>query len=132
MNAQTVLLLLPLIAACTAKEVPPAVLSCAHPEQKCSMKVNGHLLQIRFSETPKPLRPFNLEIQMEAESIEASFQMQGMEMGFNRYMLTPEGDKWRAGIILPACIQARSDWILRLNVKHWGSIHRYEVPFKSG
>lgn len=130
MNA--LMVLLPLVAACVAKEVPPVALSCTDPVQTCSVTADGYPLQIRFSEMPKPMRPFDLEVAIEAESVDASFQMQGMEMGFNRYRLLPEAGKWRARIILPACIRARDDWILRLEVKQAGSVHRYEVPFNSG
>jgi len=57
-----------------------------------------------------------------------SLLLRGMEMGFNRYRLLPDGPgSWQAEVLLPACIQGRKDWLMTLEVDG----RRYELPFKS-
>jgi hypothetical protein len=128
----TALLLVLALAACSSRQAAPVVLRCIDVVAGCTLQVDGQPLHIRFSETPRPLRPFDLEVAMAAESIEASFQMQDMEMGFNRYRLLSEAGKWHARIILPACIRGRSDWKLQLDVKTAAGDRRYQLRFTSG
>ncbi|MCX7627975.1 MAG: hypothetical protein N2Z69_06125 [Methylophilaceae bacterium] len=75
------------------------------------------------------MQPFDLEVEApEDAAVHASFRMSGMDMGPNRYRLLRENDRWRARVLLPACVQGRRDWILRLEVGN----KIYEIPFMSG
>jgi hypothetical protein len=64
----------------------------------------------------KPLQPFPFTLLIEggevaAQSVVADFQMQGMEMGTNRYRLQPQQGNWQATVTLPVCSASRMDWL---------------------
>jgi hypothetical protein len=84
---------------------------------------------IRFDRQPDPLKPFRITIAWpDAREVHASFQMRGMEMGFNRYKLVEAGPgKWRGEVMLPACIQGRKDWLVVLSADG----KKYALPFTS-
>ena len=48
------------------------------------------------------------------QSLSASFRMDGMEMGFNRFDLAKQADgSWRAErVYLPLCTAGRHDWVV--------------------
>ncbi len=48
------------------------------------------------------------------QSLSASFRMDGMEMGFNRFDLVKQADgSWRADkVYLPLCTAGRHDWVV--------------------
>lgn len=116
--------LLLVLAACGRVPEPTSV-ACADPVAGCGLP-DG--LSVRFSSPPSILKTFELEMTAPADAeIHASFQMRGMEMGLNRYRLLPKDGKWHASVMLPACVQGRSDWILRLETG--GKV--YEVPFST-
>lgn len=116
-------LLLLLVACSRAPE--STLVDCANPLAGCRL-ADG--LDVRFSAPPAMLKSFELEVDAQsATEIHASFQMRGMEMGMNRYRLLPKDGKWRASVMLPACVQGRSDWLLRLEVDK----KIFEVPFQA-
>lgn len=90
-------------------------------------------LQIHFDRTPQVMRPFNLSASAaSASEVHASFAMQGMEMGLNRYRLLQKPDGlWQAEVTLPVCIQGRSDWMVELEVQTPQGMQRYQLPFSS-
>lgn len=109
---------------------PQAVVAvpCADIVAGCSVVDAG--LQVAFDQRPQPLRPFLLSVrQPGARELHASFSMRGMEMGFNRYRLLPQAaGAWQAQVMLPACVQGRSDWELLLEIDGV----RYALPFSAG
>ena len=84
---------------------------------------------IRFDRQPDALKPFHIAVLWPgAREVRASFQMHGMEMGFNRYKLVEaEPGKWRGEVMLPACIQGRKDWLVVVNADG----KQYALPFRS-
>ena len=123
---------LPLIAVLVlvaCNKSPDAMLlavTCRDPLAGCRLDAG---IEIRFSQTPTVMQAFDLEVAApQGADLHASFQMRGMEMGMNRYRLLQENGKWRAKVMLPACVQGRRDWILRLEV----SGKTYEMPFVAG
>ena len=79
--------------------------------------------------------PLNIEVQgdQSVDSVTASFAMQGMDMGMNRYQLVNDGaQRWFANVTLPVCVSGRSDWILTLEVLAGGRRFTLEVPFAVG
>ena len=50
----------------------------------------------------------------DVQSLSASFRMDGMEMGFNRFDLVKQADgSWRADkVYLPLCTAGRHDWVV--------------------
>lgn len=115
------------IAACAkAPDAVPARVACQNPLAGCQI-YSG--VEVRFSNTPTTMQAFELVVTApEGGDVYASFQMQGMDMGMNRYRLLRENGKWRAKVMLPACVQGRRDWLLRLEL----SGKNYEISFAAG
>lgn len=101
---------------------------CADIVAGCALPQAG--LHVRFDRQPAALQRFRIFLQLpQAREVHAGFSMRGMEMGFNRYRLLPDGPgRWQAEVMLPACVQGRSDWLMMVE----GDGRRYEVPFVSG
>lgn len=65
--------------------------------------------------TVKPLQPFPILFAVDTgehvvENVVVDFQMQGMDMGVNRYRLIRQGEGWTGSVILPVCTTSRVDW----------------------
>jgi len=91
---------------------------------------------LRFSMGPdmQVLAPFPVRVEVQggrrADSVTATFAMQGMDMGVNRYQLVSDGaGRWLANVTLPVCTSGRSDWIASLEVMTKGRRFAVEVPF---
>ena len=104
-------------------------LTCANLIEGCS----DNEITIQFDQAPKVMQPFNVTItSKEALEVHASFAMQGMEMGLNRYRLIQTNDKrWQAGVTLPVCVQGRSDWQALIEVKTPIGLKRYQLSFSA-
>ena len=109
---------------------PAQRIACADISKGC--EIDG--IKLSFDHIPRVMQPFNLQMELQdASEVHASFAMQGMEMGLNRYrLLQKTGNLWGAKIILPVCVRGRSDWLMLLEVKTAGGLQRYELAFKSG
>jgi len=107
-----------------------STISCPDLSKVCSVTAG---LNISTDHPPQNMRPFRLLINAsEMTPIAASFAMQGMDMGLNRYRLIKQGDGWwAADVTLPVCIQGRSSWLLELEVKMHSKQQRYYVAFNS-
>ncbi|MHB1084744.1 MAG: hypothetical protein ACYCZA_07875 [Thiobacillus sp.] len=103
---------------------------CADPVAGCTFLHHGADVTLHFSAPPTPLEPFALRIHAPgATRISASFQMIGMDMGFNRYDLHPaENGGFSANVTLPVCVSGQRNWTLDLDVD--GS--HYALPFSTG
>ena len=112
-----------------ASGVQIQTIPCADITKGCG----NQQLQIHFDRTPQVMKPFNLSAKAaSASEVHASFAMQGMEMGLNRYRLLQKPDGlWQAEVTLPVCIQGRSDWLVELEVKTPQGMQRYQLPFSS-
>lgn len=106
------------------------VVSCPDPVAGCRFELGGEALALRFSESPRPMRPFAMEVEApRAVAVEADFSMPGMDMLPNRYRLArAPGGHWRATVVLPVCVSGREDWQLALTVGD----RRVSVPFTTG
>lgn len=93
----------------------------------CVLPINQ--ASLRFDRQPDALKPFRISAEWPGtHEVHASFRMQGMEMGFNRYKLVEaEPGRWRGEVMLPACIQGRKDWLVVLSADG----KRYALPFTS-
>ncbi|MGE5321042.1 MAG: hypothetical protein ACM3KD_12725 [Hyphomicrobiaceae bacterium] len=103
--------------------------ACVDPTAGCSFKHGGTTVLVHFSARPTPLKAFELKVGAAgATRVSAEFQMNGMEMGFNRYDLRPAGnDAFESSVTLPVCVSGRRDWTLYLTVD--GT--RYALPFST-
>jgi hypothetical protein len=114
------------LVACAKSPQSPVLVHCHDPLAGCRLDRG---VEVRFSQTPSVMQSFDLEMTASgAVDVHASFQMQGMDMGMNRYHLLKKGGKWSAKVMLPACVQGRRDWVLRLEV----GAKTYEMPFAAG
>ncbi len=88
---------------------------------------------VSFNQTPSVLKPFKVRAHFpQANQVAADVVMQGMAMGLNRYQFKSVGqDVFEATIVLPVCVQGRSDWVMHLEVKRDDEIFRYQLPFNS-
>lgn len=91
---------------------------CPDPVAGCTFLHNGLPAKLQFSTQPMALKPFMLTITSEnLRKGSASFQMSGMDMGFNRYDLRPDrSGSWSANVTLPVCTVSRVDWIAELDL----------------
>lgn len=88
---------------------------------------------ITFEGQPSPLNPFSVKVvteQVQPESVEVEFLMQGMDMGYNHYALKLEGSAWQAKVILPMCSLGSNEWILKIKVSGKNSVHLTQLKFQ--
>ncbi|SMC16065.1 hypothetical protein SAMN02745857_00089 [Andreprevotia lacus DSM 23236] len=92
-------------------------LQCADLSQTCHFMLGGRDYEVRSAAPLSGGKPVLLQVRGEAAKVEASWQMQGMEMGPNRYLLQQQAPAdWRASTALPICTQRRTDWQLTLTI----------------
>ena len=103
--------------------------ACADPVAGCSFSHRGAIVTVNFSARPTPLQAFELRVNAPGTSrISAEFQMNGMEMGFNRYDLRMAGrGRFASNVTLPVCVSGRRDWTLYLEID---GTH-YALPFST-
>lgn len=96
--------------------------SCDLTSSACSVKVNNNAVTISLTGEPSPLNPFYVNVSVEGKqplSIGIEFEMDGMDMGFNKYQLKLVDDMWKVKSILPVCTLGGKEWnlIVTLNLK---------------
>ena len=99
---------------------------------------SGAGLTVRMDRVPQVMRPFKLTVHADAmdtekvDGMEASFQMAGMEMGFNRYRLQQRGaNDWEAEVTLPVCVRDRKDWLMLLDVRQGQERRQVAISFRA-
>ena len=112
-------------------DTPPAALTlpCADLARGCATHMQGRLVSVGTSGPVKPLAPFQVWVKAaDASKIQASFTMQGMDMGFNLYTLRAAGGGvFRGSVTLPVCVSGRRDWVMAVDID--GAV--LNVPFRS-
>jgi len=110
-------------------DAPVTPIACANIIEGCG----NQALKVRLDQVPHVMKPFKLVVEAGgAREVHASFAMQGMEMGLNRYRLIRRSERsWEAEVTLPVCIQGRSDWVLLVEVKTLFSVKRYQLDFQA-
>lgn len=104
-------------------------IACVDPLAGCVFSHRDTPVKVRFLTPPTPLEAFDLSLSAPGASrVSAEFQMNGMEMGFNRYDLRTSGNAvFFASVTLPVCVSGRHDWTMYLDVD--GT--RYVLPFRT-
>lgn len=127
-----VLLAVPLLYEAFHQTPKPqsVTLRCDDLVQGCRAQLASGPVEVKFSEAPVALKPFHLLVSApQASRVYASFDMVGMDMGFNRYEFAPDGNGlWRARVILPMCVTGRRDWVMTLTVDR----DSIRIPFSAG
>ena len=111
------------------RPTPAQAVACADPLAGCAFSHRGATVKVFFSARPSSLEAFELRLSAPgATRISAEFQMNGMDMGFNRYDLrTAKNGMLAAKVTLPVCVSGRRDWTLYLDID--GT--RYALPFRT-
>ncbi len=93
-------------------------IACPDPVTGCAFLHNNQPAQLYFSEQPQTLKRFEIRLSHPTlKQASASFQMAGMNMGFNRYEFRPlSAGVWAASATLPMCTASRTDWIAELEL----------------
>lgn len=113
----------------TQKSVSAVVdLPCADLTMGCG--IAG--MQIKADHAPHVMRAFHLNVAATADSVYVDFAMAGMSMGLNRYRLIQQTDGgWQGEIILPVCVQGRSDWLMEITANTATEEKRYHLAFNA-
>jgi len=93
---------------------------CDPTKQICKVDGIGGAYSLQFKDVPSALSPFIIQLRIEdlqPESIELSFDMNGMDMGYNKHRLVKGETDWQAKVILPVCSLGRNDWLLNVKMK---------------
>jgi hypothetical protein len=106
------------------------VLNCPDLRAGCRAMLGDRQVTVGIDGELKLLAPFELWVRTDGfEKRQASFTMEGMDMGFNLYTLRPDGQgAYRAKITLPMCVAGRNDWLLHVDL----DMQRLTVPFVTG
>ncbi len=108
-----------------------SLLHCADITQSCG----NEIFKVKFAEAPQVMKPLHLKLHMNRaeviKNIHVDFVMQSMKMGLNRYRLIQvnQSADWQAEVILPICVQGRSDWKMLIEIDSSNEIKRFQLPF---
>lgn len=99
-------------------EVPAVALACPNLQAGCAARLGGREVELGIDGELKVLSPFEIWLKAPgAQTVQASFTMAGMDMGFNLYTLRPDASgRFRARITLPVCVSGRRDWVMTLRI----------------
>jgi len=105
----------------------PVVAHCADLHQGCDAVLAGKTVHVSMQGDLKALTPFLVQVEARGvEKVEARFTMEGMDMGFNLYILrTVKPGIFQGRVTLPVCVTGRRDWIMQLELDG----KRLDVPF---
>lgn len=101
----------------------------------CVGRYEGLSVSVRMAPQRSALKPFNVTLSSNVvlEAVTVSLEMQGMDMGQNRYRLLGGEDRtWQAEITLPVCVSGRSDWVAVFELLASDGRYRLSVPFTLG
>ena len=105
---------------------------CDLNKQPCQVEDGDFKYVLSFNGEPSALKPFTVELAVESpelDQVDVNFEMEGMDMGYNRYQLREINNTWQADVILPVCSVGRNDWILNLELNAKGRLHLAKFHF---
>lgn len=105
----------------------PVVMDCPDLATGCTTRLHGQTISLGVEGELKALQPFQVWVRAEgARKVQATFTMEGMDMGFNLYTLHADKDGvFRGRVTLPVCVSGRRDWVMTLDIDE----RRLAVPF---
>lgn len=88
--------------------------SCSFLQEGCRFDKQANFKAIGLNNAKSPFTLQAQNVSPHVKSIEVSFQMKGMDMGFNRFNLKPQGEGvWQLDrVYLPLCVAGRHDWLV--------------------
>ncbi|TDY01162.1 hypothetical protein [Thiohalophilus thiocyanatoxydans] len=89
-------------------------------------------ISLRFPEGAYYMQRFEAELRLakstELDRVTLDLDMTEMDMGRNRFTLSPAGEGiWRGELLLPICVTGRVDWQVRVQLDR--GERRYEAAF---
>ena len=117
-----------LLSGCGKQAI--SVTPCSSLVQGCAVELGAEKVSVKTNTIPVPLKPFTLSISASsARAVNVVLQMQGMDMGVNRYRLLREPNgEWRATITLPVCISGRRDWLMIVELDGERRAFAFQTP----
>jgi len=118
----------------TRKELGTAS-GCDAAIESCQIVSGPISISLALGPDVKPLVSFPIELTIEGgggypQAVVADFQMQGMDMGMNRYrMQSSTQTVWRGKATLPICTASRMDWLAVIEFTLNGQPYRAVFPF---
>lgn len=93
-------------------------LDCRDLTAGCTARIDGRDVTIGVQGELKVLKPFQVWVKAAgARDVQASFTMEGMDMGFNLYTLRADKEGvFRSRVTLPVCVSGRRDWVMTLDI----------------
>ena len=92
---------------------------CDPTKSSCKFVISNITYLLEFKSAPSALVPFVVSVKasdVQADAITLSFDMNGMEMGYNSHRLVKNESEWQAKVILPVCSLGRNDWLLDVEI----------------
>jgi hypothetical protein len=108
---------------------------CDAAVETCHVDAGAIQLQLLLGPQVKPLSPFSVALaikggEVAAQSVVIDFQMQGMDMGMNRYrLLHASGLSWQGEATIPVCTASRMDWLAVIEFTLNGQPYQAVFPF---
>ena len=93
------------------------VSDCDLVNETCHIKERSVEYEVGFDGEPSPLKPFGINLRSlnnQPINVVVTFEMEGMDMGYNAFPLANDGANWNSKVLLPVCSLGRNDWIMRL------------------
>lgn len=114
---------------------------CNPVEAVCTARMKQHVVTLHFPEKVVYLQPFKMRVtieglpEIEPEKLVVDFKMVGMDMGLNRYTLSPITDEsgnvyFQGEAILPVCVSGRVDWVANIQAETNDKIYEAVFEFK--
>ncbi len=115
--------------------------ACTPVDSPCSARDQQRTVTLHFPNKVKYLQPFQMQVSVqgltpqEIEKIIVDFKMIGMDMGLNRFTLSPGAAKdnsatYQGEAILPVCVSGRVDWVANIEVMTTNKIYQADFTFK--
>ena len=92
---------------------------CDPVKSSCKFIVSNIAYLLEFQSMPSALVPFVVSVKtddVQPDAIKMSFNMDGMDMGYNSYRFVKNEFDWQANVILPVCSLGRNDWLLDVEI----------------
>lgn len=140
LRIRVILLFILSLSGCGAEESAVVELGssvdCDAAERPCTIVQEGLEVTLSLGPEVQALKPFPLLLDINgrdvtAGSVVADFQMQGMDMGKNRYKLQHSAGQWQGSITLPVCTASRMDWDAQIEFASGGVRYRARFPFQA-
>lgn len=114
---------------------------CSPVASVCEATNKEHGVTLHFPEKVTYLEPFKMRVtvkglpQEDLDKVIVDFKMLGMDMGLNRYKLSPVANEngnisYQGKAILPVCVSGRVDWVATTQVISTDRIYEAVFEFK--